>query len=156
MGSESEHQEIVTTVIRLCSDSITQFEGVLNAQIKSDKAAFEEMEKAKEKARFAEQAAKEAAAEASRFAAEHAKKERERLAAMAQDDSSIIFTKRAWSATQDMGDDDDNESENDEEEEDGNDSAGEEVRSISYHSFILYSQPSYHYLRGLTRRPSAS
>jgi hypothetical protein len=128
----------------------------LNAQIKSDKAAFEEMEKAKEKARFAEQAAKEAAAEASRFAAEHAKKERERLAAMAQDDSSIIFTKRAWSATQDMGDDDDNESENDEEEEDGNDSAGEEVRSISYHSFILYSQPSYHYLRGLTRRPSAS
>jgi hypothetical protein len=139
MGSESEHQEIVTTVIRLCSDSITQFEGVLNAQIKSDKAAFEEMEKAKEKARFAEQAAKEAAAEASRFAAEHAKKERERLAAMAQDDSSIIFTKRAWSATQDMGDDDDNESENDE-EEDGNNSAGEEVRSISYDSFILYSQ----------------
>jgi len=31
MGSELAHQEIVTTVIWLCSDSITQFEGILNA-----------------------------------------------------------------------------------------------------------------------------
>jgi len=140
MGSDSTHQEIITTVIRLCSNSIMQFEGILNAQIESDKAAFAEMEKAKEKAWFAEQAAKDAVAEAARFTAEHAKKERERLAAMAQDDPTIIFMKRAWSHTQDMGDDDDNESENDEEEEDGNDLAGEEVRSISFHSFILHSQ----------------
>jgi ATPase subunit of ABC transporter with duplicated ATPase domains len=140
MGSDSAHQDIVTAVIHLCSDSITQFEGILNAQIESDKAAFEEMEKAKEKARFAEQAAKEAAAEAARYAAEHAKKERERLAAMAHDVPTTTFTNRTWSATLDMGDDDDNESENDEEEEDGNDSAGEEVRFLSFHSFILHSQ----------------
>jgi len=78
-----------------------------------DKAAFGEMEKAKEKARFAEQAAKEAAAEAARYAAEHAKKERERLAAMAHDVPTTTFTNRTWSATLDMGDDNDNESEND-------------------------------------------
>jgi len=49
---------------------------------------------------------------------------------------SIYLTEWARSATLDMGDDDDNESENDEEEEDGNDSAGEEVRSILFHSLI--------------------
>ena len=140
MGSDSAHQDIVTAVIHLCSDSIRQFEGILNAQIESDKAAFEEMKKVKEKVRFVEQAAKEAVAEAARYAAEHVKKERERLAAMAHDDPTTTFTKRTWSATLDMGDDNDNESKNDEEEEDGNDSVGEEVRSTSFYSFILHSQ----------------
>ncbi|KIM81345.1 hypothetical protein PILCRDRAFT_8711 [Piloderma croceum F 1598] len=126
MGSDPTHQEIVTTVIRLCSDSITQFEGILKAQIESDKAAFEEMEKVKEKVGFAKEAAKEAVAEATRFTVEHAKKERERFAVMAQDDPNTISTKCAWSDTQDMGDDNDDKNENDEEEEDGDDWAGEE------------------------------
>jgi alcohol dehydrogenase class IV len=69
MGSQPTHQDVISTVVQLCGDGITELEAGLKAQVDADriKAAREEMQKAKEKAGMAEEAAKSAAEEAARL-----------------------------------------------------------------------------------------
>jgi len=130
MGSHPTHQDVITSLTNLCSDSIVAFEAGLKAQVNADTAAREAMERAQEKARLADIAAKEAANEAARLALEHAKKKAS-ADAMARDHSPITFKTAARAGSQDVGDDDS------EDEEDGNDSVGEEVR-IEFHLPALF------------------
>ena len=132
MGSHPTHQDVITTVSQLCGNSITKFEAGLKAQVESDQAVREEIEKAKEKVRFAKEAA--------RLALGLAENERKRLAEVEIDDVGFS-TKGAAVYTQDAGDEDNNDDDEDEddreeEEEDGNDSAADEVCNIIY---LFYS-----------------
>jgi hypothetical protein len=140
MGSHPTHQDVITTVSQLCGNSITEFEAGLKAQVESDQAAREEIEKAKEKARFAKEAARIATEEAARLALGLAENERKRLAEV-EIDNVGFSTKGAAVYTQDAGDEDNNDDDKDkddreEEEEDGNDSAADEVCNIIY---LFYS-----------------
>jgi hypothetical protein len=127
MGSQPTHQDIIATVAQVCSDSITELEDGLKAQANSDKAALDDMEKAKDRARIAEEAAK--------LVADHAEKERQRFAAEMRLDTSS--SKRTWSDIQEIGDEDDDDEDDDrEEEEEGNDSAPEGVCIYICYSLI--------------------
>ena len=135
MGSQPTHQDIIATVAQVCSDSITELEDGLKAQANSDKAALDDMEKVKDRARIAEEAAKLAAEEAAKLVADHAEKERQRFAAEMRLDTSS--SKRTWSDIQEIGDEDDDDEDDDrEEEEEGNDSAPEGVCIYICYSLI--------------------
>jgi hypothetical protein len=45
MGSQLTHQDIITTVAQVCSNSITELEAGLNAQVNSDKVTLDDMER---------------------------------------------------------------------------------------------------------------
>jgi multidrug efflux pump subunit AcrA (membrane-fusion protein) len=113
------HQEVISAVGQLCSNTVAQYEAGFKAQVESDKAVIKEVENARRKARAAEQAARLAAEEAAKLATEHA---------MA--DLPPYSKKEAVSGPQDVGykDDGDDNDNRSEEEEDGNDSAADEVR----------------------------
>jgi hypothetical protein len=66
------HQEVISAVGQLCSDTVAQYKAGFKAQVKSDKAAIEEVENARRKARAVEQATRLAAEEATKLATEHA------------------------------------------------------------------------------------
>lgn len=135
MGSQPTHQDIVTTVAQICSDSITELESGLKAQVNLDRAARDDMEKAKDRACMAEEAARLAADEAAKMVADHAEQEKRRFAAEMQLDSYSL--KCAWLDTQDRGYEDDEDNE-DRKEEEGNDSAPEDVHIYIYYSFIRF------------------
>ena|ERR1700676_2571079 len=127
MGSQPTHQDIIATVAQVCSDSITELEDGLKAQANLDKAALDDMEKVKDRARIAE--------EATKLVADHAEKERQRFAAEMQLDT--YSSKRTWSDIQEIGDEDDDDEDDDrEEEEEGNDSAPEGVCIYICYSLI--------------------
>jgi hypothetical protein len=111
------HQEVISAVGQLCSDTVAQYEAGFKAQVGSDKAVIE-VENVR-KVRAAEQAAKLAAEEAAKLATEHA---------MA--DFPPYSKKEAVSGPQDAGYKDygDDNDDCEEEEEDRNNSAADEVR----------------------------
>jgi hypothetical protein len=130
MGSQPTHRDIIATVAQVCSDSITELEAGLKAQVNLDKVALDDMEKVKDRVRIAEEAAKLAVEEATKLVADHAEKERQRFAAEMQLDT--YSSKHTWSDIQEIHDDDDDR----EEEEEGNNSAPEDICIYIFYSLI--------------------
>jgi hypothetical protein len=134
MGSQPDHHDVLTTLLNLCTNAITECEAQLEEQKASDVAEAKRLEE--------EQKAREN--EARMLSEQQEKERREKMEQMEKDRLEIEVAERELAAKKEAlrnaqkGPDDDEQDEEDEEEEEGSESGVEEHPVSLSHQHLQY------------------